>query len=229
MELHHRLELEPPEGNYFLDLSEPVGIYRGNLPHWRQGHVLYFVTFRLADSLPSDKLALWKEERADWLKRHPQPWDEMTLSDYHVRFSIMVSHWLDQAHGSCILEILECREIVRQAIRHFDGERYGLGAFVVAPNHVHAIIAPSPNHKLSEIIQSWKSFTAKKILGVEAACHRLEANPKVESASDRLNVKRGFLPNQRIVWQKESYDHIVRSAAALERIESYIRKHRGAE
>jgi REP element-mobilizing transposase RayT len=30
------------------------------------------------------------------------------------------------------------------------------------PNHVHVLITPQASHTLSSILQSWKSFTAKK-------------------------------------------------------------------
>lgn len=79
---------------------------------------------------------------------------------------------------------------------HFDGTRYHLGHWVIMPNHVHAIITPIGDTSLSEILHSWKSFTSKKI-----------------------NAARGEVGT---VWQKESFDHIVRSPETLERIEGYI-------
>src|SRR5581483_336002 len=36
---------------------------RGHLPHWEQAGATYFVTFRLADSVPSEVLRDWKIER----------------------------------------------------------------------------------------------------------------------------------------------------------------------
>ena len=43
------------------------------------------------------------------------------------------------------------------------------------PNHVHVVIEPDPLHGLGAIVQSWKSFTAKKanaILGRTGAFWR---------------------------------------------------------
>jgi hypothetical protein len=48
-------------------------VRHGKLPHWTQRDVTYFVTFRLADSLPATKLLALREERDLWLKNHPVP------------------------------------------------------------------------------------------------------------------------------------------------------------
>jgi len=40
----------------FFDYANPLQIYTGGLPHWRQAGVPYFVTFRLADAIPQAKL-----------------------------------------------------------------------------------------------------------------------------------------------------------------------------
>ena len=41
-----------------------------HLPHWQQPGVTYFLTFRLGDSVPQDKLKGWAEERVIWLQVH---------------------------------------------------------------------------------------------------------------------------------------------------------------
>ncbi len=50
-----------------------------------------------------------------------------------------------------------------KSLRHFDSERYMLDDFVVMPNHVHAIVKPVGDHALSEILHSWKSFSANAV------------------------------------------------------------------
>ena len=51
------LELPPaPPGFRGLDPNKSLRIYTRHLPHWRQDGATYFVTFRLADSLPEAKL-----------------------------------------------------------------------------------------------------------------------------------------------------------------------------
>ena len=191
------------------DAASTVGFFRedesvtnlsGNLPHWRQGAVTYFVTFRTADSLPQDKLRQWQSEREQWLAQHPEPHDDKTKREYYERFPERIEHWLDQGYGACHLKDPVFRQMVEDALRHFDGERYDLDAFVVSANHVHVIVTPKDGHELSAILHSWKSFTANQI-------------------NKHLGQSGAF-------WQKESFDHIVRSMEQLERTRRYIRDHK---
>ncbi len=170
----------------FFDPRVPVDIAQANLPHWRQDATTYFVTFRLADSLPQEKLQQWLQERDAWIqsrggvsplgseeKRQDAASTLEEQEEYHRLFTDRIEEWLDQGSGSRVLEIPECREIVENALRHFDGSRYDLGEFVVASNHVHVLVTPKAGHDLSDIMHSWKSFTAKEIVKVEAASCRL--------------------------------------------------------
>jgi len=183
----------------FYRKDEPIANLSGNLPHWRQGAVTYFVTFRTVDSLPQDKLKQWQSEREQWLVQHPEPHDEDAKREYYERFPERLEHWLDQGYGACRLKAPALRKIVEDALRHFDGERYDLDEFVVSANHVHALVTPQHGHELSDILHSWKSFTANQI--------------------NRHIAQSGAF------WQKESFDHIVRNPAQLERIRGYVREH----
>ncbi|MFA6958194.1 MAG: transposase [Thermoanaerobaculia bacterium] len=189
----------------FLDRSKAYWVRRGALPHWRQDGALYFVTFRLADSIPASSLELLRAERDEWLACHEEPLSESDLEEYSRRFVGQLERWLDAGHGSCLLRSEQAKEIVEQALRHFDGTRYELGEHVVAPNHVHALVKTSLNVDLSEIEQSWKSYTSKELL--------------------KLDFVRAAFPSRR-VWHAESFDHIVRNRERLEKYEAYIRNHR---
>lgn len=57
------------------------------------------------------------------------------------------------------------------------------------PNHVHVIIEPIAPHKQSDIVHSWKSFTANK-------------------ANKHLNRTGDF-------WMREHYDRYIRNSAHL--------------
>src|SRR5438874_3120948 len=49
-----------------FDPYRKMSITRRRLPHWHQPGVAYFITFRLADSLPQPLLRQWRDERAIW-------------------------------------------------------------------------------------------------------------------------------------------------------------------
>jgi REP element-mobilizing transposase RayT len=137
--------------------------FRRNMPHWRQDHAVYFVTFRLADSLPAERLAELRQIRSTGF----QP-----VTDNAKELLRRMDRWLRAGHGSCCLGRPEVADIVEGAMRFFDGRRYHLGPYVIMPNHVHTLVMPLAGHELSRILHSWKSFTANAInqrLGREGA------------------------------------------------------------
>ncbi|MDB6139103.1 MAG: type site-specific deoxyribonuclease, HsdR family [Verrucomicrobiaceae bacterium] len=187
-----------------MNRRSEIGIYRIQLPHWRQAGATYFVTWRLADSLPQTKLDLLHAERQAWLnsrgivsKDQVETLDEAARYEFHGLFGGRIQEWLDTGMGSCELRDFRCAQIVEQALRHFDGERYLLDAFVIMPNHVHVLVSPSPEWRLDQIMHSWKGYSSQTI--------------------NRLLARRGML------WLDETWDHIVRSEAQLEHFRTYIR------
>ena len=189
---------EPEPSTVYFDPDRPVGKIKGNLPHWRQDGVTYFVTFRLADSIPRDKLHQWLADRDQWLKHHPLPHDNDARREFNRRFTQRLQQWLDAGYGECILGRPDVRILVADAVRHFDGQHYMLADWVIMPNHVHVLVSPLDDRELSSILHSWKSYTAKAV--------------------NRLLGRQGS------VWQKESFDHIVRTAASFEWIARYIQE-----
>jgi Rad3-related DNA helicase len=181
-----------------FDPDAPVGIYGRHLPHWRQAGTTYFVTFRLADSIPQAKLGQWEREMTEWLKRNPEPHTAQQKAEYHEQFTERFQRWLDTGMGRCWLRKAELSAIVEGALRHFDGERYVLGHYVVMPNHVHVLVRPVQGGLLRYVTHSWKSFTA----------HRIN---EIIGRSGQL-------------WQDESFDCIVRNEAQMEKIGFYIRE-----
>ena len=71
---HHSMSTDRHVPFRGFDPYDEVRTARRRLPHWRQPGVSYFVTFRLADSVPQPLLRQWRHERAIWLRLHPQPW-----------------------------------------------------------------------------------------------------------------------------------------------------------
>jgi transposase IS200 family protein len=171
---------------------------RRRLPHWQQGGATYFVTFRLADSMPQEKLREWQAEKDLWLRQHPGPLSKELQEEYKELFDDKFQSYLDAGYGSCILANPEISMIVRGSLHHFDGVRYDLGWYVIMPNHVHALVKPRDGYELSGILQGWKGYTSKEI--------------------NRALGKAGT------VWLDESFDHIVRDRDSLKTFEDYIRK-----
>lgn len=114
---------------------------RGYLPHFDSAEIIQFVTFRLADSLPS-AVAQSLAKLAD------------NLAETDGK--------LDSGLGSCCLKDPSVAKVVEDALMHFDGQRYLLLAWCIMPNHVHVLVEPTAGSALGSIVHSWKSFTAKE-------------------------------------------------------------------
>jgi carbamoylphosphate synthase large subunit/REP element-mobilizing transposase RayT len=179
-----------------FDKDVPIAMTKRHLPHWEQSGATYFVTFRLADSIASDVLTQWQEERARWLEVHPQPWDWKTAREYMRRFDEEREQWLDQGHGSCLLRDKRVQKIIMENLNRFDRDRYVIDAFVVMPNHVHVIVKPLRSNSMTTILHSWKSYTSNRI-------------------NELLNRKGS-------VWMSETFDTIVRDSSHLATCREYI-------
>jgi type I restriction enzyme R subunit len=182
-----------------FDERSAVRIYRRNLPHWRQDGCTYFVTFRLADSIPDGVRRRWEDEKKQWLERQGIAYDgeggrwrealrrlppgEKFRFEQH--FNRRVQSCLDRGLGECHLREPACLAALRDELVRDDGRRHHLGDFVIMPNHVHLLITPVGGEKLELILKTIKGASA-------VACNR-------------LRHRTGTL------WQADSYDHIVRS------------------
>ena len=95
------------------------------------------------------------------------------------------------------------RQVVLNACKFFDGQRYQIFCLVVMPDHVHMLIQPLAKFdnkvwSLSSILHSIKSYSSKQI-------------PKV-------------MNHIGTVWQDERHDHIVRDEREFQVFWEYIRQ-----
>ncbi|MCC6415579.1 MAG: transposase [Opitutaceae bacterium] len=168
-------------------MVEPPGWHsRGYLPHFDNGRSLQAVTYRLADALPAAVVLRLEEQSIDQAAHRAE-----------------IERFIDAGHGCCLLRRAENARLVVANWRHFDGLRYQLHAWVVMPNHVHVLIEPIANHSLSEIVQSWKSYTAKALLRHDAG-------------------QRPALPTSSRVWQADYWDRFIRDERHYRATVDYI-------
>lgn len=159
---------------------------RGYLPHFDAGEQFtQFVTFRLADSVPQSVVERWQAE----LFGRPDAEREAELHR-------LIESYLDTGHGACHLRDPRIAELVEAALLFFDGERYAMHAWVVMPNHVHALFTSMGGWSLSHIVGSWKSFTSK------------EANKLLRRAGQ--------------FWQADYFDRYARNEHHFARVIEYI-------
>jgi len=158
---------------------------RGYLPHRDDVELIQFITFRLYDSVPQALLESWKQDLGHL------PRDER---ERRMRSAIL--KYIDSGAGQCFLRDERVAQIVQDALLFFHGERYYLLEWVIMPNHVHLIVDLHEDRALDEVVQSWKSFTAK------------EANKMLRRSGQ--------------FWYREYYDRWIRDEAHYNRVVNYI-------
>jgi putative DNA methylase len=158
---------------------------RGYVPHFDAGPIPQMVTFRLIDSFPTKCLGEWADELA-----------AMGAAKAECERRRRIEEYLDRGFGTACLALPAVAQIVLQALQCFNGQRYQLHAWTVMPNHVHVLFTPNTGESLSQLLHSWKSFSANK--------------------ANSVMGKTGSF------WQREYFDRAVRNeehfAAAIEYI-----------
>ena len=166
-------------------MAIPRGKYsRGYLPHFEEGDVPQFVTWRTADAVPASVLAQWKHELRD---------QESAIGKAEILRRIEA--FCDQGHGECPLMNPAAALRVQRELLVSDGSLCELHAWVIMPNHVHCILTP-------------KGCTLAKVLG------------QIKGASSR-SVNQ-LLGREGTLWQRESFDRLIRNSEHFERTKAYI-------
>lgn len=180
--------------------------YRRHLPHIQPEGATFFVTSRLEGSLPVEVFERLNQEREEIVRNLGTIRDKKERHERtHSEFQQLFRKW-DDALDVCNTNVKYLSNpyvaaLVSESLHYRDGKVYDLISFCIMPNHLHIVFTPlkeSTDHyySLSKIMHSLKRHTAKEanlILGREGA-----------------------------FWQHESYDHIVRDEAELERTIKYV-------
>ena len=181
--------------------------YRRNLPHIQPRGATFFITFRLAGSLPQSLIDQWQKER-QWLLHVAQTnpsYFAQVKDDFERGWFAKFERILDgSAEGPVWLSDERIAAIVNESLHHRDGKVYRLDAFSIMANHVHTVIKPLRRvekedlayHALSTIMQSLKGYTAYQ-------------------ANQLLGREGEF-------WAHESYDHWIRDHDEWQRIVAYV-------
>jgi len=190
--------IEQDDQHPYFEPTKEITRHRHVLPHWQQAGKLVFVTWRLADSLPQEKLAELRGQKRQWELKHPKPWSPAQEAAFHDQFDEQIERWLNAGMGSCVLRQPAVRQGLLDTLHHFDGKDYDLLSCVVMPNHVHVLFRLRAGAELEKVIQAWKSISSRRI-----ASHT----------------------GQKGEWWQEGYrDRLIRGPEHLESVLNYIRR-----
>ena len=189
-------------------MSDKLVLYRHNLPHIHPEGYPLFITFRLADSLPTKVLAELRSQREQELvklKGHSDSERYQVEKKYFGRYD----DWLDLCeHGPRWLEEGSVAQIVADKMHNMDRERYLLNAFCIMPNHAHVLFKP--------ILSEPANHQGKSARYPASETMRLLKGSTAHDCNLELKRSGKF-------WHHESYDHYVRDESEMARIIHYIR------
>ena len=188
--------------------------YRRKLPHWQPEGAMYFIAFRLANSLPAQ--VIWdleeqreRERQATRLRfSGAQLQDELYKLDkkYFGHFE----SWLDRCVEESPRWLAEEKvvQIVADELHALNGERYRLIAYCLMSNHVHVVIDTAEH-----------SFKPAHI-GVTAPYPLADTLKLLKGRTARYCNQ--ALGRSGKFWHHESYDHVIRDQGEYERIVWYV-------
>ena len=184
--------------------------YRRKLPHWHLEGQMFFITFRLANSLPThiiQELEAEREREKQIIRTKLssiQQRDELYKLEkkYFGRFDAWLDRCIEESPRWLADENIA--RIVTDEIHALDGERYRLISYCIMSNHVHLVI-DTAEHNV-------KSAHA----GVTAPYPLADTLKRIKGRTARLcNLALG---RNGTFWHHESYDHVIRNQKEYERI-----------
>lgn len=120
---------------------------RNYLPHF-ENQRYQMITYRLYDSLPKEIIDKWKEEVG---------------IEHQRKLLLLINKYEDQGYGECFLRNDNVAQIVKDNLMFHNGKKYNLLCWCIMPNHVHVLVEMFSGISLSEVLHSWRSYTAHQI------------------------------------------------------------------
>lgn len=188
--------------------------YRSNLPHIQPVGAAFFITFRLAGSIPKAIIQGLSE------KYHLQIQKAANISDAYLRnleiynlrkiYLVELDLILDKINeGPQYLKDVEVMNIIGNEFKKHDGILYDLIAYCIMSNHVHLVIDTESQivDIKDEIELNQKYVPLDKIM-------KLIKGATAQYCNKHLNRTGQF-------WERESFDMYIRNEKMLNNVISY--------
>ncbi len=179
--------------------------YKRHLPHFDHAGKIFFVTFRLYNSIVSSTAVSMKLARTeaidgidDKLSEDEQRRKRNVIeAEYFKKYEGLLDH---PTYGDRYLSEAECVNIMKDILHHLDGELYRLEAYCIMSNHVHILIDTAIQ------LSDTEDFNPNAL----EYQHLYKIMQRIKGRSAHyLNLARGTTGTT--VWYPESYDRYIRN------------------
>jgi putative transposase len=182
--IHNKRAWEGPRTPAEAAHEESIGskgwYTRGYLPHCDKPGTMQMVTFRLADAMPAARRSEWEAL--------------IDIGDERERRTKLEAY-LDKGYGSCALRNPRVATAIEEVLLRFDGQRYRMAAWVIMPNHLHALFELW-EMPLGQLLKAWKGTSA--------------------------NMANAILGRHGTFWQTEYWDRYMRDEEHFRKARHYI-------
>lgn len=179
--------------------------YRRTLPHIVPPGGTYFLTLRLAGTLPLGLVNAYRSAKEEW--RQYGISGDLLLQEKRQWFK-RIDRCLDQGkEGVDWLRDERIAQLIFDALLHRHQKIYDLECFCIMPNHLHLVF----HHLVEQEGANETELKRKTIQGILHSFKRFTAR----KANAILGRKGKF-------WANESFDHLVRSRESLLQIIRYV-------
>jgi len=184
--------------------------YKRKLPHWQISGAEYFITIRLADSIPTHVIKELQLLRRQFLNQNLK--QKKLTNDENLKQKLLSKVFkkyekhLDGAKtGPTWLKQTDVAKIIKEAIHFRDDNEYDLYAYCIMSNHVHVVFR--------HLEKEGNNSTNQNLLPVTRILKNLKSYTGLQ-ANKCLNRTGSF-------WQEESFDRLIRNENELENIIRY--------
>ena len=169
--------------------------WRSRLPHWEVVGGIYFITIQLAGSVPKSAAARILANSQEAADRQCANWQLLPWIKIHNE----LERWIDLNSNTDALTQVEIAEFTMESIEYRKNNGiWAVYEFVIMPNHLHILLG-EVSGSLHKSIESFKMRIGRFALKFQhSKTHRF--------------------------WQREWFDHWIRSPEEFEGIRDYIRQ-----
>ncbi|MFN7945617.1 MAG: hypothetical protein U0Z53_09705 [Blastocatellia bacterium] len=185
--------------------------YHRSLPHIQPPGATFFLTFRLAGSVPQSVVEGWELEAKALARMLNNAADDQAAArmkrDFQRRRFRELEKLLDGVTtGPCWLKDERVARLAMESLHYRDGQVYRLDAFCVLSNHIHAVFAPLAD-------KSTESDDEIRYPALQKIMHSLKM--RIARQSNSLLGRKGPF------WQDETFDHYTRDYDEWIRVVKY--------
>jgi len=202
--------------------------YRRKLPHIQPPNATFFVTFRLAGSVPKSELAQWKQEKR-WLEgecrrltgadESPLEIDQQQrarLQEFHRSWFVKFEEILHKEEtGPVWMKDPLVADLIQESLHYRDGKVFRLDSYSIMSNHVHTVFKPFLNDRSLRVVAGSRPLMYESADSTLGVIMKSLKGYTAREANRILGRKGAF-------WEAESYDHVIKKDSEYERVVKYV-------